>query len=373
MSETVDASALRQIPWFNIKAIDGRRINLMPHWDGTKWNMYVFHQGTAIRMQIVEVDSGDYLSKTPQRPTDIRIPFAETMWQRASFPETTRFVTGILDDFANFSASVSKIQFFHRQRSQINSGALALYVSTELEYILSLCRSVFDLLQELISVLWKSFVKLHNAELESTRKARTMPSSFADIVIKNGTELVPQAEISAKWGLPEPLSQEYAQAAPLFRNLRRWRDHVVHSGGKMGPIFVDEGGFKVLTTHRLLEWADCWSEKEITETGVGRLEPWLAKVIFGSMDTCNQLIETFARIIQLPEPIAPGLMVFSRNPTDGALHETEAHLRCQESDDAGRCGRKTRVSSDNLMSDPSQPLSNRFLATAAAADFWTAG
>ena len=53
---------------------------------------------------------------------------------------------------------------------------------------------------------------------------------------------------------------------------------------------------------------------------------------------CDQFMETFARILQLPELIAPGLMVFSRNPTDAALHELK-HIydEARKIVDSGTC------------------------------------
>jgi hypothetical protein len=321
MTEAVDATALTQIPWFNPKAADGRQINLMPYWDGTQWNMYIFHAGKAIRMQIVDVEAADYLAAAPQRRTDIRIPFAETMWQRASYPETIRFVVGILDDFTNFSASVAKIKFLHLKRNELSISVISVFVKTEIEYLLSLARGVFDLLQELLSVLWKSYVRLHDSEKERVRKARAMPESFAAVALKEKKEIRSAEEIAQKWALPEPLAVEYTRIAPFFFNLRNWRDHVIHSGGKVGPIFVADDGFEIVATSKLFSWANCWSEKEIGPNGLASLDPWLATVIFGSMEACNRFMLTFAQIIQLPEPIAPGLMVFSRNSTDEALHE----------------------------------------------------
>ena len=319
--ETVPASALTQIPWFNPRAADGRSINLMPYWDGTKWHVYFFHDGKAIPLQIVDVDASDYLAAAPQRSTDIRIPFAEIMWQRASFPDTTRFIRGILADFANFSASVSKLKFLHSKRTDIPN-LIASYVKTELEYLLSLSRGVFDLLQELLSLLWTSHVMLLDPEKEKIRKQRGMPISFADMVLKGQPSVFISAEeISKKWALPEVLAVAYTQAAPFFKELRDWRDHILHGGSDIGLIFVDDEGFKVTTTNRVFSWVDCWSTDEITATGLASLDPWLAQIILGSMDICSRLAYIFAQVIQLPEPIAPGLMVFSRNPTDDALHE----------------------------------------------------
>ena len=319
-SMDVSVSALTKIPWFNPRAVDGRRINLMPYWDGQKWNVYHLHGELVISLQIVDVDSSDYLATAPQRPTDMRIPFAEIMWQRASFPDTVRFIRGILDDFANFSISVHKLKFLHAKRNEIPNLIVCNYAKTEIEYILSLARGVFDLLQELFSVLWKEHVQLHDPVREKARKRAKMPPSFARVVLK-GEKIISAEELSKKWGLPESLAAEYTQVAPFFLNLRDWRDRIIHGGTDVGLVFVDDTGFLIRAEDKLFSWADCWSPDQITETGLAPLDPWLTQIIFGSMGICSAFAYRFAQAIALLEPIAPGLMVFSRNPTDGALHE----------------------------------------------------
>lgn len=105
-----------------------------------------------------------------------------------------------------------------------------------------------------------------------------------------------------------------------------------------GHVFIDDDGFKVMTNDRLFSWADCWPSTSIDSNGLASLDPWLATVIFGSMYACDQFMETFARILQLPEPIAPGLMVFSRTPTDAALHELKRiYDETRKTGDSGTC------------------------------------
>ena len=163
-----------------------------------------------------------------------------------------------------------------------------------------------------------------------------MPTSFADVVLKGQPpDICSAEELSKKWALPEVLAVEYTQVAPFFVNLRNCRDHIIHGGSDLGHIFVDDEGFKVTTTNRIFSWVDCWSADEVTETGLASLDPWLAQIIFRSMGICSRFACIFAQVIQLPEPIAPGLMVFSRNPTDSALRELkrifDRALRAEES------------------------------------------
>jgi hypothetical protein len=318
----VSISTLIKIPWINPRALDGRRrINLMPHWDGEKWNEYLPHGDIVIPLQIVDVAASEYLAASPQRPTDMRIPFAEIMWQRASFHDTTPFIYSILRDFSNFSTSVHKLKFLHSKRNEVPDLIVCDYARTEIELLLSLSRGIFDLLQELFSVLWWEHVKLHDPTKEKARKRAKMPTSFARMVLEGGTKIPTADELSRKWGLLEALAAEYIAVAPFFLHLRDWRDRIIHGGTDVGLIFSDDSGFLVQAENKLFSWADCWSPEQINEQGLAPLDPWLAQVIFGSMGICSAFAYQFAQTIELPEPIAPGLMIFSRNPTDGALHE----------------------------------------------------
>ena len=297
MPETVDASALVQIPWFNPNALDGRRINLMPYWDGAEWFMYFFNEGKAIKLAIVDVGVGTYLANTPKDPADMRILFAETMWQRASYPKTIHFIDGVLDDFVNFSASVSKLNFFHLNKNSIDAITLSSYVKTEIEYLLSLARGVFDLLQELISVLWQEHVRLFDDEKEKIRKQKKLPSSFADIALVGESDIRSIEDIVQKWGLPDKLALEYTRIAPFFLELRRWRNRVIHSGGKVSHVYSEDSGFMVNVTDKLFAWANCWEHEDIGVNNLASLDPWLAKIIFESMNACNRFIEIFAQIV----------------------------------------------------------------------------
>jgi len=176
------------------------------------------------------------------------------------------------------------------------------------------------LLQELFSVLWAEQVTLFDLEKDKIRKQRKLPSSFADMVLNGKTEIRSAAYIAEKWALPNEVAAEYTRIAPIFSELRNWRDRVIHSGGTVGHVYTDESGFMIDATDKLFSWANCWAPEEVGVNNLAPLDPWLEKVVFESMNACNRFVESFARTFSMPAPIAPGLMVYSRSPMNEALH-----------------------------------------------------
>lgn len=62
---------------------------------------------------------------------------------------------GLMQDFFNMGASVKKFNLLVENSMALGTSASRLAI-TELEYLFSLCRSVFDLLQEVIAAQWQS-------------------------------------------------------------------------------------------------------------------------------------------------------------------------------------------------------------------------
>lgn len=67
------------------------------------------------------------------------------------------FERGISEDINNLCVSVEKIDLFHdiwlKDAERINWR----FVTTEIEYIFKVCRSIFDLLQEVVYRIWERF------------------------------------------------------------------------------------------------------------------------------------------------------------------------------------------------------------------------
>jgi hypothetical protein len=310
---------LKKIPYLDTGVIGDRTVKLMPLWNGEGWRMWFDTEIGIIEGKIVDALESDYVAKSAAKDTDLFIPFVHLMWQHASFPEIVGLISSISDDFHNMGTSVAKLKHFWKFQSQIERGGVVRFASTELEYLVALCRTVFDLLQETFSRLWAGRVRLVDEEAEKFRKAHSLPDTFSKMVLEQKDRPRTAEEIMSKFGLPQPLAEQYAGAAIFFAELRQTRDKVIHDGGNFRAIYETERGFCVNPKdppfHNYKEWK---SEHQFNEN-ISTLLPWLADLILRTIETCNALVGTFAQTIVLPSAIAPGYFVFVRGPHTDAL------------------------------------------------------
>ena len=115
----------------------------------------------------------------------------------------------------------------------------AFLISSELEYIIIVIRSVYDLLQKLS----KQCARLvHSTKNE--RLINELPDSFANVVM-SGSETLCEKDIMEKYGLPAQLAEFYAGEAQRFKILRDLRVSIEHHGKSVTTIFDDADGMAV--------------------------------------------------------------------------------------------------------------------------------
>lgn len=307
----VNRDALRAVPFLAVDDIGDRIVNLMPLWDGTAWHHWLPHQGGLIKMQMFGVVVGEYLAQVAEAPTDLSIPFLEFAWQRASWPELCGLWRHLTDDVHNLATCVAKLEHFVAEREAIGSGASA-FVQTELEYLLVLARSVFDLLQELIARVWKQRVRLLDPAAEGERKRRELPAEFSRIVLKAKSEVRSAEEISAKFSVSPSMAGAYARAGAFFSRLRDVRDNIVHGGKAIEMIFLSEHGPSIHRTTQILEALGVSAVPEEENSNLLSLWPLVAHVVFGALTSCDRIVDALARDVMFPPPLAPGYFVFLR-------------------------------------------------------------
>jgi hypothetical protein len=188
--------------------------------------------------KITDTSEGDYVAKSAAKPSDLFIPFVHLMWQQASYQEIIPLIVAISEDFHNMGTSVAKLQHFCQFRSQISVGATDRFALTELEYLVTLTRTVFDLLQEMIALIWKDKVQLLDERSETFRKSHSLPKTFSKMVLHEKETVRTADEIVTQFGIPKPLAEGYARTAPFFSVLRRIRNRVVHGGSGFGSPAV---------------------------------------------------------------------------------------------------------------------------------------
>jgi hypothetical protein len=313
---------LKAICWPNIEHLGSRTVNLMPFWDGTDWHLWLPTADGLVEGKVTGVVVGDYVAKSPAEGSDLFIPFVHLMWQRASWPEICPLINAIGDRFHKMGTSVAKLRQFFQGRLDLPPSAPASFASTELEYVLVVTRSVFDLLQEIVSRIWNKRIQLIDHTAEARRRARALPETFSRIVLADKKRPKSAEQIENRYGLPYRLSTVYANIGPFFSQLRDARDNVVHGGQDIGLVYDTERGFCINPKIQPFSSFDCWRPEHYYNENIASVLPWIATVILQTIQACNALTEAFASAIQLPPEIAPGYRVFVRGPHNEILAET---------------------------------------------------
>jgi hypothetical protein len=200
------------------------------------------------------------------------------------------------------------------------TGAAGAFASTELEYIVILARTTFDLLQEMMAKIWDQRVRLNDPTAEAIRKRRKLRDKFSDLCLEEKRRPRTAAEIETRFALPRAMAEQYAVAGDFFFELRNVRDGIVHSGKDFDLIFETERGFCVSPRTPPFSAFNWQSQYTYNENLVSVL-PWLSNIILRTIGTCTGLMNAFASLIPLPEQLAPGYRVFVRGPNNEALIE----------------------------------------------------
>ncbi|MDX2085697.1 MAG: hypothetical protein SFZ03_09950 [Candidatus Melainabacteria bacterium] len=333
--DKVQIENLKVIPYLNADALQGRVLLLMPFWDGQEWHQWFLDRtGGVIKTSIVDVVKSIYVAQNPALGSDLLIPFVAFMWQRANWPKVSPLISAICDDFHHIAISIAKLRHFFDTKNTVSHNLLSSFVATELEYILILSRSIFDLLQEAISTVLYEYTRFNDPNTESLRTRHRLPGSFSKMILYGQNSSKPEgtirtiAEIQEKYALTPLLAAEYLNQAPFFLSLRTARDKVVHDGKSLFDIYVTEKGFCVSHTEQPFVDFGLWESTHQYNEHLVSLFPWIAHLVFQTIAACNDMMEAFAREIRFPDEIAPGYQIFIRDPANEALIQLyEVHQR----------------------------------------------
>ena len=88
---------------------------------------------------------------------------------------------------------------------------VGMLVEAQIEYLVSLLRSMYDVLQQVVSRVGARLIALDNRK----RITKNIPQSYADVALHGDHFRTPQ-EIQRRWGIPLPLGEWYGHEAPFF-------------------------------------------------------------------------------------------------------------------------------------------------------------
>jgi hypothetical protein len=326
MAFDIDAKELAKVSYLRAEALAGRQVSLPALWDGTGWHSWVPQQDrTLLPVRPVELGEGTYLAMEAARPDDIHLPFADFVWKRASWPEVGHWYRAIIEDLHQLAASIAKVDFFWKTRDQVPGGALGVrrFVSSELEYLLMVCRSVLDELQEVVRALWGRVTLI---DPDQQRRKKTLRGSFGDMVIHEGAVMTVE-EIARRRHVPEGLAAAYASAGGFLKLLRDLRDGVVHHGKDAPVVLTSPRGFVIMKREPGFSSLPIWTAAHDYNQSAVSLRPALAYVVTTTLYTCNTFAEVLGRLFMFPESLAPEHLLFIRSVNGSALIEVQNVLR----------------------------------------------
>lgn len=315
----VSAEELAKIAYLDPLSVDDRALTLVPYWDGSSWHLWVeAPPGSLIKMQPVDAVHSKYVAKGAAHSSDIWIGFIEYIWQRANWPEVSKIMNSIEDDFHLLATSAAKLRHFFLSRDQIDKAIVSSFVSSELEYMITVSRSVFDLLQEALSTIWNDHIILVDPEQQAVKKQRKLPDSFTKMALDGRSKPKSVDEMVSKYAIPPVLAEQYHKFSPFYLSLLQSRDNIIHRGGSVKNVFVTEQGFCVdcrSKTFRDFEWKP---EHHYNES-LTSLLPWIAHIVFGTVKACDSIVSAFASVMSMPPEVAPGYNLFIRDPASAEL------------------------------------------------------
>jgi hypothetical protein len=301
---TITQSELTKIPFIDSKNIGGRVLTTLTFFEEGKWHMW-FPTSTKLIPIIGEPIEADYFARSAVKDTDIYLEFLNFMTQHACWADAMQFIDGIRNDIHNLGASLSKLDlFYHSFRDKHIE--VRRFVSTELEYIFGVCRSLFDLLQEVVAALWQKTILF-----DKSIKKRELPKSFGDVVF-HGNQLMTIEAIQAKLRVPTELATFYYRHGSFFQMLRQYRDYIIHSGKDFNSIFVTEKGFAVYANVEPFASFGVWNKEHMLPNKLASLRPVIAYIIIETLAACEDFAQMIQKVIQFPSEIAPGFKLFIR-------------------------------------------------------------
>ncbi|MBD1865202.1 MULTISPECIES: hypothetical protein [Trichocoleus] len=153
-TDSYDYSPIRpqDLPYIDLEALEGRPIPLHAFHDGTRWHIWVpMENGLLQPIRVIDAVEMVYLASKPVRGSDACLVFIDFIYKCVRLKSTRSFTAALTSDVFNIGASLKKLDLFRALEGIDGKSRL---VTTELEYLLLLCRSMFDLLQEIISRIW---------------------------------------------------------------------------------------------------------------------------------------------------------------------------------------------------------------------------
>lgn len=247
MSEWTHRLAVTDIPYISRLPGDEREPFICPYYDNEEdgWYTYFHIEGTRYAALYVRDVGGTYVAWHPKdQETDLRLPFSEAIQKHFSFPDVTRYLPELERDVTNSLASIYKyfVLLDHAARTDNVSAKFATsqVAASEIEYAFANHRSAYDLINRVMTALYKRHDK----------NPATLPDSFRRIAQQTHEEL------REKYHLPDAMIKFYKRNEEPFMTLRKIRDNILHHGKSVQNVFCSRTGFEISAESDLVKAVD---------------------------------------------------------------------------------------------------------------------
>jgi hypothetical protein len=237
-----------------------------------------------------------YLALEAVHSSDAYFKFFDFIYKYVDIRTSVSFINALSSDIFNIGTSLRKLDLFRSLGKDLDGRSRM--ITTELEYILVVCRSVFDLLQEIICRIWE------NIELtDPSIKKKKLTPYFSKMVL-SGQDVISSQKIQEKYGLPQSIAIWYSECAPFFSALRDARDKIVHQPSDGPLIYIMDDSFSIGVNSvsspfaRMIEWP----ENALKNGTIGSLNYFIANFIYKTLDACENFAIAFTQeIVTLPD------------------------------------------------------------------------
>jgi hypothetical protein len=255
MGYRIKIEELKKVSYLDLKDFgNGLVAPLFPCYKNGEWEMWLYGGDQLVNVKIIQPTEGLYFAKERQNELDGYMPFFDWFYKCVNYNDMNSFIQSIYEDVQNLAASIEKLDFMFLNMPKENLHThLRRFAVTELEYIVTTCRSVFDLLQEIIYRLW-GHIQLHEVA-----QKKQLKQTFSEMVLFN-SGIATKEKIEERLGFKSNLTDFYERNKDFFYWLRNYRDKIVHGGKTEDLIYILENGFAISVEREPFKSMNIWNE-----------------------------------------------------------------------------------------------------------------
>lgn len=313
MGYSIKIEELKKVSYLDLKGFGNDLVApLFPCYKNGEWEMWLYGGDQLINIKGIPTESL-YFSKERENELDGYMSFFDWFYKFVNYKDMNSFIQAIYEDIQNLASSIEKLDFIFLNMPKDNLHThLRRFAVTELEYIVTTCRSVFDLLQEVVYRLW-SHIQLHGVA-----QKKKLKQTFSEMVLFN-SGIATKEKIEERLGFKSNLTDFYERNKDFFYWLRNYRDKIVHGGKTEDLIYILENGFAISVEREPFKSIHIWNEHNTQQpNNLGSVRSLTSYLVYETLKVIEDFTHTITQTIEFPCDIAPDNHIFVRG---GYIHK----------------------------------------------------